>query len=121
MNITDAFPSKYLTAADLGETEPVVTIDHVDTEPVGRNEEMKPVVYFKGKKKGLVLNKTNFKKIGELAGSMETDEWGDVKVKLYATEVDFEGKTVEAIRVKSPAPKPKPLPIVSDHDDEVPF
>lgn len=127
MNINDAFPSNYLKASDLGEAQPVVTIDRVEVEAVGRGKEMKPVVYFAGKQKGMVLNKTNSKKIAEIAGSMDTDDWHGVQIKLYSTEVDFQGETVEAIRIKPPQAakaKPKPAPVVSDElteDETVPF
>lgn len=123
MNINDAFPSNYLKASDLGESQPVVTIDRVEVEPVGRGKEMKPVIYFAGKQKGMVLNKTNSKKIAEIAGSHDTDDWHGTQVKLFATEVDFQGETVEAIRVKAAtAAKPKPRPVVEEHEvDEVPF
>jgi len=132
MNINDAFPSNYLKASDLGEGQPVVTIDRVEVEPVGRTKEMKPVVYFAGKQKGIVLNKTNSKKIAEIAGSNDTDDWHGVQVKLYATEVDFQGETVEAIRVKAPKqaqpatarrPVPQPVPDLNDTitDDDIPF
>lgn len=133
MNINDAFPSNYLKASDLGEAQPVVTIDRVEVEPVGRGKEMKPVVYFAGKQKGMVLNKTNSKKIMEIAGSADTDDWHGVQVKLFATEVDFQGETVEAIRIKAPVAKagrrvPAPPPPVQEEpefvaitDDEIPF
>lgn len=136
MNINDAFPSNYLKASDLGETQPVVTIDRVEVEPVGRGREMKPVIYFAGKQKGMVLNKTNSKKIAEIAGSPDTDDWHGVAVKLFATEVDFQGETVEAIRVKNPkangarpasrpvVPPPPPveeLPSYDITDDDIPF
>ena len=125
MNINDAFPSNYLKASDLGEAQPVVTIDRVEVEPVGRGKEMKPVIYFAGKQKGMVLNKTNSKKIAEIAASHDTDDWAGVQIKLFATEVDFQGETVEAIRVKSPQTakvKPKPAPVEAVDDlEEVPF
>jgi len=122
MNIHDAFPSMYLKASDLGDAQPVASIDRVEMEPVGRQKEMKPVVYFLGKTKGMVLNKTNSKKIADIAGTPDTDEWHGVQVKLYATEVDFQGETVEAIRVKSPLNKPVSRPVVTEPDeDPVPF
>ncbi len=129
-NIHDAFPSKYLRATDLAGGTPLVTIDRVDFEPVGRTREMKGVVYFVGKNKGLVLNKTNALKIEEIAGSAETDEWAGTKVQLYQTEVEFQGDTVETIRCRAPKgiarPKPVAPPVVesdkdSDPDDEIPF
>ena len=122
MNINDAFPSNYLKASDIGAAQPVVTIDRVEMEPVGRQKEMKPIVYFVGKSKGIVLNKTNSKKIAEIASSHDTDDWHGVEVRLYTTEVDFQGETVEAIRIKSPlstAAKPKPTAVITDED--IPF
>ena len=134
MNINDAFPSNYIKASDLGDAQPVVAIDRVEVEPVGRGKEMKPVIYFAGKEKGMVLNKTNSKKIAEIAGSHDTDDWSGVHVKLYATEVDFQGETVETIRVKGPGvapranrrPAPAPMPIDEPPmepipDDDIPF
>ena len=137
-NINDAFPSKYLKASDLKGREVIVTIDRVTFEGVGQNREMKAIVYFAGKDKGMVLNKTNAKKIIEISGSAITEEWGGTQLKLYPTETEFAGETVDCIRVKpvgksvmgrmTPAPPP-PLPPpmdVSEHDgmvtdDEIPF
>ena len=125
-NIHDAFPSKYLRASDLGGESPVVTIDRVDFEPVGRAREMKGVVYFTGKTKGLVLNKTNATKIAEVVGSLETDDWPASRVQLYATEVEFQGETVETIRCKAPANARKPVqkvtqkPTPPEPDDPMP-
>ena len=133
MNINDAFPSNYLKASDLGEAQPVVAIDRVEVEPVGRGKEMKPVIYFAGKQKGMVLNKTNSKKIAELAGSPDTEEWAGVSVKLYATETEFGGETVECIRIKAPkgtrTVERDPLPVdpppqergAPVTDDDIPF
>jgi hypothetical protein len=82
MNIDSAFPSNYLKASDLGDAQPVVTIDRVEVEAVGRDKEMKPVVYFRGKEKGIVLNKTNAKKIADLTGSKDTEDWSGCKVRI---------------------------------------
>lgn len=137
-NINDVFPAKYLKAHDLQGREPVVTIDRVEFEPVGRGREMKPVVYFVGKDKGIVLNKTNANKIIEITGSAETDEWPGTALKLYTTEADFGGETYDVIRIKpapkaartapvaKPQPVPKPSPVASDAadaelDDAIPF
>ena len=129
MNINDAFPSNYLKASDLGDVQPVCAIDRVEIEPVGRDKEMKPIVYFKGKQKGLVLNKTNSKKIAEISGSPDTDDWGGVSVKLYATETEFGGETVECIRIKAAKPvaaarraaqPPPPPPAREPGDDDAP-
>jgi hypothetical protein len=59
-------------------------------------------VYFAGKEKGLVLNKTNANMIVEIAGSDETEDWEGVQIVLYSTRVDFQGRRVDAIRVDYP-------------------
>lgn len=125
-NINDAFPSNYLKASDLKGGQPVVVIDRLEFEPVGQQKEMKPILYFEGKEKGLVLNKTNAKNITNLAGTSETDDWTGFAIRLYSAHVEFQGDTVEAIRVKAaPAgasrrkPEPEPEPAITD--DDIPF
>lgn len=130
-NINDAFPSNYLKASDLKGAQPVVAIDRVEFEPVGRQREMKPILYLVGKEKGIVLNKTNASHIANLAGTPETDEWHGIRVKLYATHVEFQGETVEAIRIKAAPPqaqaRPQPAappPVesaVTITDEDIPF
>lgn len=135
-NINDAFPSNYIKASDLKGNEAIVTIERVEFEAVGREKEMKGVVYFKGKQKGMVLNKTNAKKIIEISGSAITEEWPGTQIKLYPTETEFGGETVDCIRIKpvgrsamgrmTPAPPPPPMRVDDDHsstltDDDIPF
>ena len=129
-NINDAFPSNYLKASDLQGGQPVVTIDRVEFEAVGRDKEMKPILYFQGKEKGLVLNKTNAKNVANLVGSFQTEDWTGFTVRLYATHVEFQGESVEAIRIKAapagsarrqPPPPPDPEPASELTDDDIPF
>src|SRR5262245_42864479 len=124
MNIDSAFPSNYLKASDIGDKSPVVTIARIEVEPIGRNKEMKPVLYFQGKDKGLVLNKTNARKVAELVGSKDTDDWAGCQIRLYATETEFAGENVECIRIKGAgsvaAPKPKPA-VAEVAEEDIPF
>jgi len=111
-NINDAFPSAYLKASDLKGAQPIVTIDRVEYELVGAQKERKPVLYFQHKEKGMVLNKTNANKIIQMTGSPVTEEWKGHRIMLYTAQVDFQGDTVEAIRVKAaPQPYAKPRPV----------
>lgn len=121
MNINQAFPSKYLKASDLEGNAVTVKISDVKVEAVGRDQDTKPVVYFDGKKKGLVLNKTNSNKIAQIAQSHETDEWAGVTIVIYPTEVEFSGESVEAIRVKAPKAAAATGPKVVDADEAVGF
>ena len=121
MKISSAFPSNYLKAADLDGRTVTVKIDRVELEEVG--DDRKPVLYFQGKDKGVVLNKTNANNISAMFGD-DTDDWAGMEVQLYSAMVDFQGRSVEAIRIKprkasKPAPAPKSLE--EDLDDNVPF
>lgn len=101
MNINEAFPSNFLKASDLQGGQPTVVISDVRMEDIG--DDRKPVVYFDGKDKGVVLNKTNATNISTAYGH-NTEAWTGKKVVLFTTWVDFNGKSVEAIRIR-PAPQ----------------
>ena len=129
MNIDGAFPSNYLKASDLQGKATTVTMDRVEIEELKsrKGNDTKPILYFMGKEKGLVLNKTNSRAIAQIYGN-ETDDWSGQPVELYTAMVDFAGDTVEAIRVRAPRkrngaerPAPAPAPISHDLNDEVPF
>ena len=99
MRIYDAFPSKYVQAADLQGREASVRIREVKLENIrGRKA---PVLFFEGKTKGLVLNKTNAAAIAVLY-SEETDGWAGKEITIYPTMVEFQGRMVQSIRVKGP-------------------
>lgn len=126
MKVSQAFPSNYLKADDLDGRRPLVTIKVVHMEDIG--DDHKPVAYFQGKDKGLVLNKTNAIAITEIAGTDEMDEWTGVLIRLYATKVDFQGRRVLAIRVEAPPRQPRAKAVVVEEpveepgeDDEIPF
>jgi hypothetical protein len=111
MDINSCFPGSYLKAQDLQGRTVTVKIDRVQVEVVG--DEEKPVAYFMGKDKGLVLNKTNAGTIAVLHGP-ETDQWIGREVKLYPTKVQFQGGMVDAIRIRVEPPD------VAE-DSEIPF
>jgi hypothetical protein len=125
MNINSAFPSDYLKASDIPAGRRVtVAIQGVNIVKLGDDE--RPVVYFMGKTKGLVLNKTNANMIIEIAKSEETDNWVGVQIAIYSTKVDFQGRRVDALRVDYPgngqrkaAPPPPPPP--DEDPDNIPF
>jgi len=103
MNVNDVFPSNYIKASDLRGSQVTVTMQRIQIEEVGDGP--KPVLYFQGKDKGLVLNKTNANTIAGMYGP-EMDGWAGRPVTLFATQVDFQGRQVEAIRVQIQRPTP---------------
>jgi hypothetical protein len=67
------FPSQWLKSTDIPDDQSVrVVMDRVEVEEVGDGP--KPVLYFQGKQKGLVLNKTNYGVIAAAHGD-ESDDW----------------------------------------------
>ena len=89
----------YLKAEDLGDKKHTVTIYDIKRDRIGEDD--KTIAFFREMKKGLVLNVTNGKTIRKIAGSEELSDWEGVKIVLYATEVDFKGERVPAIRVEA--------------------
>jgi len=112
MKISEEFPSKYLKAADLQGREVKVVMQNVEKEKLGNDNKL--VLYFKGKDKGCVLNKTNSATISDAYGD-DTEGWFNQPLILFTVQVDFQGKVGPAIRVKIPprAPVQRDDPISS--------
>jgi CYTH domain-containing protein len=111
--VAELFPSKYVAAVDV-QVPVQVQMSRVEIEDVGNAKERKPVLYFTGKSKGLVLNKTNANRIAETHGQ-ELSSWMGKTITLYASETNFKGDTVPCVRVRceSAAPPPEPTPAVA--------
>jgi len=121
MKVNEAFPGQYLKADDLGTARPVVTISEGKLEDIGGDQ--KPVAYFRGKQRGLVLNKTNATHISEITGTDEMDDWAGATFALFATKTEYQGKRVPCIRIAEVEAKPekraaKPAPAEEFADDD---
>lgn len=103
--ISDAYPSKYVSAADLDEQDMVLTIASIDTQAF-EDGTTKLVLFSHETTKGLVLNKTNARTIAAMYGD-DTDEWSGRRITIYPTWVDFAGKQTEAVRVRPKPPREK--------------
>ena len=123
LNFHDLYPSRYVKAADLRGQTIAVTIEHVEVETMP-DKKTKPVLYFRGKDKGLVLNKTNATVIAYDLGE-DLSRWVGEKIDIYATRVTGPNGVTDGIRVKPvrkitpatpAAPAGDPLP-----DDSIPF
>lgn len=102
MKKNDAFPSKFLKAADIEDEDVTLTIRNVTSEEMTDGKE-KRVAWFKefgGKNgKGLVVNATNWDIIAKMHGD-DDDDWSGKKISLTVEDVNFQGKMVPSIRVK---------------------
>lgn len=100
VNVNTAFPSKYIAAADLKGRQIVCVIDRVAIETIGEHDR-KPVMYFQGGGKGMVLNKTNAQTIAYIHGE-ETDNWSGKSVELFVQMVNNpQGQLVPGIRCRA--------------------
>ncbi len=96
MKMSEMFPTKWLSALDLRGQTVTVKMSAVVSEKVG--DDIKPVLYFLGKEKGLVLNKTNSSTIVDVYGD-ETANWSGKTISILPAQTEFQGKTVACIRV----------------------
>jgi hypothetical protein len=101
MDMSEAFASPYLKAEDLQNRDVNVTMDRVETAEFKENNRSvtKYILFFQGKKKGVVLNKTNFTNIS-LAYGKNSDGWVGKPVVLFSVWTDYQGKSVQAIRIR---------------------
>ena len=106
MKASEAFPSKWIAAADLSDKNVRLTISHVEMEDIG--DDRKPVIYFQNAKKGLVCNKTNSKSIVAAYGD-EMDDWAGCELILFPIMTEYQGTQVPAVRVRAPQPKDNKL------------
>ena len=114
MDINSVFGGDSLKAADLQGHEPSVIIATVEMKKFDNGNKL--VLTFEGKKKALVVNKTNANRIAHAYGT-NTDKWIGKEITLFTDLVDFQGKAVEAIRVRAK----KPAPANAMADDDIPL
>jgi hypothetical protein len=109
MKRSDVFPSKWLNPSDLA-GDMVVQIRGVKQEEVGRDNELKPVIYFEGTLKPMILNVTNWKSLASLFGE-ESDNWGSKQITLYVkSDIEAFGEIVSGIRIRTnPATVAEPI------------
>ena len=131
MNVSEAYPSRHLSATDLKGQRVTLQVASVILDKVG--DDQKLVMSFVDKKKGLVLNKTNATMCAEIFNTQDTDEWTGKHLVLYPTKTDYQGRRVDCIRIdkapkgtgKPPKPAPAPVPNTSDDGDpgldDIPF
>lgn len=62
--------------------------------------ERKIVLSFERTNKELILNVTNANSIISVLGTSDTDQWNGQRIVLYKTKTDYQGKRVDAVRVR---------------------
>jgi hypothetical protein len=100
--LKEEFPDKYLFAEDLHKKTITLTISAVnkDTLVTSKGKKSGIILTFVGKKKLLVLNKTNACLINEIFPvSASLREWTGKRITIYPTRCQLGGETVDCIRV----------------------
>ena len=140
----EVFLTRFLTAADLNSKPITLTIQSAPQETLKNKngEEVKTVLHFRGAKKTLPLNRTNWDAVADITGEDDSINWPGRKVEAYPTTTQFGADIVDCIRLRAPAqgelkapatktakaqPKPpepeaaKEPPLADEMDDEIPF
>ncbi len=126
MKTEDVFPRKWLSGDDLPH-DTSATIQRVVMEemhnPKTNRKDRKPVAYFVGKRKALILNRTNWNVLAGLYGD-ESDIWAGKRVVLGADEVDSPQGRMRAPRVRAVLPEtlatpPAEIPETDEEDEEI--
>ena len=94
----------FLKAADVDGRSHVVTIKSVRREDIRgpKGTDRKFVARFVELEKSLILNRTNCDAIARLTGSEFPEQWGGIRVVLFAEPTLFGGAVVPGIRVRAP-------------------
>lgn len=115
MNVSkiNTYASKWLSAADLNGKTRTVRIENVVLENVRQadgTQEQKLILDFVGASKRLILNKSQFNAMRQIAGD-ESDHWFDVQIMLSPATSNTGKPTIQILAV----------PVVEEDEAEIPF
>lgn len=109
MDYRAMFDRDYIGAWDLEGKDVTVTIVKVEPRVLtsqGNKKDKRPILWFDGKEKGMVMNKTNSKTVAGLYGT-DTTQWIGKRVTIYPTTTSAGGETVDCIRIRNTVPAAK--------------
>lgn len=110
MNIDQAFPSKYLKAADIGTKSYRLKITSIQLEDMGDGKQ-KLVAYLAGAQRGFVVGRTNAESIAIVHGR-ETNGWIGKTIELFTMQVQGPNGLVAGIRVRGITAQSDPAPVM---------
>jgi hypothetical protein len=100
----EAFPPRWLQASDFPKPN-VLEIVETNQEAVRGNDGrtvMKLALYFRGQRKALIVNATNFDAISKITGEFDSDNWPGHSIELFANTTEMAGRSMPCIRVRAP-------------------
>lgn len=126
----DLYGTRFLSASEL-KAPATATIDRIDEELFARPGEptrTKKVIYVRGGKKGIVINKTNASNLAAAFGK-NFSAWVGKRITVKAELTTFAGKSTLGLRLYpdriesgpvAPPEPPKP-PVAAAMSDEIPW
>ena len=104
MRVTDAFKGNFIDALAVTDGQVALTIKGYakpnEVKAADGRKIDKPILYFEGTDKGLILNPTNARTIGLRCGN-EMDNWAGRRVVLFRDECEAFGvKGTPCVRVR---------------------
>jgi hypothetical protein len=121
------FNYKFISAEELDGKEVILTIKGIHKDEAysqkKQAKESVPALEFKETEKMIILNVTNARKISEILGSPQVENWTGKRICLYPVAIQAFGQNVEAIRIKkvpasAPATTPPPQLKQIEYDNE---
>ena len=99
MRKSEALPSKYLSAADVGNQTFKLVVANVVMEKMDDDGKMKPVMSFHNTQKGLPINATNWDNMASVYGD-ESGGWIGKQVELYTEATRMMGQPTRGVRIR---------------------
>lgn len=93
--------NEYLKAEDIGSEMWTVTIFSADVKTWDNGDRKVVLEFNELENKSLPLNVTNSRAIADIYGG-DTDNWLGKEIMLFTMPVDYQGKMVQAIRIRAP-------------------
>lgn len=82
MKKSDALPTEHISGNEIGNHRLTLTVSHIAMKKLGDGTE-KPVMYFVGKDRGMVINSGNWDAMANVYGD-ESSNWHSKPIELFA-------------------------------------
>ena len=100
-----SYAGQYVTSVEIDRPLTVriasLTTETVESWQKGSKPKECLIMHFEGKDRGIVINKTNFKRLADLFG-WDTDDWVGQEVTIETAKVKAFGRIIDSIEIRKP-------------------